>query len=378
MAVDDGAGADDFVYGAGRIGVEDADGSTATFSYNPFGSALATAATADWARSASYSPFGQQQNASWADPLAHTPAFGYRSELTLDNTIHLRARTYEPAEGRFTTRDPLDGVAGTTVFTSPYAYANNDPLTFADPLGLSVTDEAMEECAVEAFVHELSFDSDPQFADECIAELLIRQKEEQLNADHTQLVLEQAAALIQAYTETGEVLLSIATGECGPAVVDAVEGTGSTGSAVSGCAKEAAIELAFNGFALAGDLSWVLRHSDEVGDVAEDALPALRQAYFDDFAELSDQVAAWYRAGADPELIAREAWANRRALGMKYKDLTPTDYLEEVVFPRNLERYGDKWGPTWEYTVDHYDSNWEVIIEKSLTPGGFDLGIGPR
>ncbi|KAA0232073.1 MAG: RHS repeat-associated core domain-containing protein [Actinobacteria bacterium] len=151
MAVDDGAGADDFVYGAGRIGVEDADGSTATFSYDPFGSALATAATDEWARSASYGPFGQQQNASWADPLAHTPAFGYRGELTLDNTIHLRARTYEPAEGRFTTRDPLDGLAGTTVFTSPYAYANNDPLSFVDSLGLSVDDCSLTETALENF-----------------------------------------------------------------------------------------------------------------------------------------------------------------------------------------------------------------------------------
>ncbi|KAA0232112.1 MAG: hypothetical protein EDR02_18640 [Actinobacteria bacterium] len=140
LSVDDGGGADSFVYGANRIGVDRADETTALFSYDIFGSAIRNPATAEMVRADSYSPYGAHANSAFNDPLAHTPAFGYRGELTLDNTIHLRARTYVPAEGLFTTRDPLDGVAGTPTVTSPYHYTANDPIDFIDPTGKRPSD----------------------------------------------------------------------------------------------------------------------------------------------------------------------------------------------------------------------------------------------
>ncbi|MBV6510279.1 MAG: hypothetical protein JJLCMIEE_03418 [Acidimicrobiales bacterium] len=135
LTVDDGAGADAFVYGANRIGIDRAEGSNGAFSYDPFGSALRNPATADVVRADAYSPYGQQANSAFNDPLAHTPAFGYRGELMIDTTVHLRARTYAPAEGVFTTRDPLDGAAGTPTVTSPYHYTANDPINKVDPTG---------------------------------------------------------------------------------------------------------------------------------------------------------------------------------------------------------------------------------------------------
>jgi hypothetical protein len=47
--------------------------------------------------------------------------------------IDLRARTYDARDGRFTSRDPVSPVPGST--GSPYVYAGNDPLNSADPLG---------------------------------------------------------------------------------------------------------------------------------------------------------------------------------------------------------------------------------------------------
>jgi len=102
-------------------------------------------------------------------------------------------------------------------------------------------------------------------------------------------------------------------------------------------------------------------------------VPPLRQSYLDDFSKLGDEVAAWRRAGADPEFIAREALANRRALGMKYKELTP-EPLRSQIRDRNLARYGDEWGPTIDF-FRRQGKTWEEIIESSLRPGGKDLGF---
>lgn len=45
------------------------------------------------------------------------------------------ARDYATGIGRFTTKDPLDGVAGEVAVANPYPYAANDPLNQMDPLG---------------------------------------------------------------------------------------------------------------------------------------------------------------------------------------------------------------------------------------------------
>jgi RHS repeat-associated protein len=45
--------------------------------------------------------------------------------------LYLRARYYDPATGQFLTRDPLEALTG-----QPYAYAADNPLNGADPLGL--------------------------------------------------------------------------------------------------------------------------------------------------------------------------------------------------------------------------------------------------
>lgn len=125
----------------------------------------------------------------------------------------------------------------------------------------------------------------------------------------------------------------------------------------------------------AGHVSRARRVSSgsEVRGVAPRGVPPLRQSYLDDFSKLGDEVAAWRRAGASPEFIAREANANRRALGMKYKDLTP-EPLRSQIRERNLGRYGDEWGPTIDF-LRREGKTWEEIIESSLRPGGKDLGF---
>lgn len=88
---------------------------------------------------AGYDPFGAPIGA---------PAgsyFGYRGELTttVGNSsplIRLRARDYDPVMGGFTTRDPLDGIAGSPDIANPYTYVHNDPLDSIDPTGKQCSD----------------------------------------------------------------------------------------------------------------------------------------------------------------------------------------------------------------------------------------------
>ena len=86
-----------------------------------------------------YSPFGESLNGNPAS--GHLPSqHNYRSERYLDKTLYLRARNYDPTTGTFLTRDPLDGVNGSTTVANPYAYGYNDPLNKTDPTGLRATD----------------------------------------------------------------------------------------------------------------------------------------------------------------------------------------------------------------------------------------------
>lgn len=81
----------------------------------------------------SYSPFGEQ--------IGGTAFTGYRGELQTSTTINLRARYYDPRTGTLLTRDPLDGVNGTSTVANAYHYADNDPLNKTDPLGLRPDDD---------------------------------------------------------------------------------------------------------------------------------------------------------------------------------------------------------------------------------------------
>lgn len=62
-----------------------------------------------------------------------TTPLGYDAQYTSTDTglIYLRARVYDPATAQFLTVDPV-----VPITRAPYGYANDNPLTYADPLGL--------------------------------------------------------------------------------------------------------------------------------------------------------------------------------------------------------------------------------------------------
>lgn len=78
-------------------------------------------------------------------------------------------------------------------------------------------------------------------------------------------------------------------------------------------------------------------------------------------------------AGAGIEQIARALHAERRAIGERFKALTPPGKLAEI-YQRNMTKYGDKLGPTVDW-LRNQGKSWDQIIESAGRTGGKDLGF---
>ncbi|MGK2958445.1 MAG: DUF6531 domain-containing protein [Acidimicrobiales bacterium] len=130
-------------YGYGRALAQQSS-KTTVFAQDAYGSTIAKDGNDSFAIARSFDSWGNP-NPSSDDEDGIKLGFGYRGELHLGDDIHLRARTYAPQTGRFTTQDPLNGVDGEVMVANPYPYAANDPLNLVDPLGLSpVSDDDLQ------------------------------------------------------------------------------------------------------------------------------------------------------------------------------------------------------------------------------------------
>ena len=73
----------------------------------------------------------------------NTNAFRYCGEYydKETGTIYLRARYYNPSNGRFTQRDSFAGKQGDPLSLNLYTYCHNNPIRYIDPSGHSVWDK---------------------------------------------------------------------------------------------------------------------------------------------------------------------------------------------------------------------------------------------
>jgi hypothetical protein len=123
-----------------------------------------------------------------------------------------------------------------------------------------------------------------------------------------------------------------------------------------------------------GALGFVPAAPELVGaGLAARSVPALRQAYVAEVAELRAAGESLKAAGADAQQLARVLHAERRAIGEEYKALTPVDKLTEI-YQRNITTYGDKLGPTIDW-LRNQGKSWEQITESAGRTGGKDLGF---
>ena len=82
----------------------------------------------------SYDAFGRVLKEEGA--IRQTLRFTGRPFDPLTGLYDLRARFYDPKNGRFISRDPLSGEIDDPMTLSPYLYVRNNPLSYPDPFGL--------------------------------------------------------------------------------------------------------------------------------------------------------------------------------------------------------------------------------------------------
>jgi hypothetical protein len=79
------------------------------------------------------------------------------------------------------------------------------------------------------------------------------------------------------------------------------------------------------------------------------------------------------QAGAGSEQIARALHAERNALKVQFRELSPADAVRRFE-QRNMEKYGNPPGPSIE-KLRGAGKTWEQIIEGATRAGGSDLGF---
>ena len=107
--------------------------------------------------------------------------------------------------------------------------------------------------------------------------------------------------------------------------------------------------------------------------LASKSLKTLRKQYEYAVKSIGNIIPKMRKAGMTSKEIAIKVHGLRRAIGKKFKKLTPPDQLK-IIYERNLKKYGDKLGPTIEY-LRKKGKTWEDIIESAMRIGGKDLGL---
>lgn len=132
--------------------------------------------------------------------------------------------------------------------------------------------------------------------------------------------------------------------------------------------------LAAIGSANAPALAQAAQAQEAVAQAPRSAeIVALRRQYVEEVQMLAGKAEVMRLAGSSQEQIARALHAERRDLGVKYKNLTPPKELAEI-YARNEKKYGDKLGPTVEW-LHGRGKSWEDIIASASRAGGKDLGL---
>ncbi len=133
-------GSDRLVYGLGPLYVVKADGSTSSFARDGGksvraevnGSGVVTASF----RYRAYGAIAVSNGASVPSYLGYAGQLQDPSRL-----LYMRARWYDPAVGRFTTRDPAAGSADVPATLNAFNYSALNPLLLTDPSGLAFQEE---------------------------------------------------------------------------------------------------------------------------------------------------------------------------------------------------------------------------------------------
>ncbi len=127
-------GSDNIIYGLGPLYVVKADATTVTFARDGSKNVRAEVnASGTATASFRYRAYGQLAQSTNTGPTY----LGLASQLLDPSGLYyMRARWYDPLEGRFVTRDPYSGHHDEPASLNAYAYAAANPVMLSDPTGL--------------------------------------------------------------------------------------------------------------------------------------------------------------------------------------------------------------------------------------------------
>ncbi len=126
-----------FVYGYGLLAQVNTIGQVEHYHFDPTGNSLALSNSKGEVSAAfAYSPYGESQVRATTQPLfLYSGKHGVLTD-SRNGVVHMRARAYRPAIGRFLSLDAVNGDAMSPQTVNRYAYGLGDPIGKADPRGL--------------------------------------------------------------------------------------------------------------------------------------------------------------------------------------------------------------------------------------------------
>ncbi len=130
-----------YVWGLGLAYAVDTSGSPLVYHSDGLGSVRAlTDSAGSVVQTYQYDEYGVVTSSSGSA----TQPFGYTGEQRDGETgfMYVRARYYDPASGRFVTKDPLAGTVGSPLNLHRYAYSKNNPIMLADHAGLTPQEQS--------------------------------------------------------------------------------------------------------------------------------------------------------------------------------------------------------------------------------------------
>jgi RHS repeat-associated protein len=123
-----------YTHGLGLASRVDPSNTASYYDFDAVGSAVGlTGPTGSYVNRYSYLPFGEVLSAleGVPNPFEYVGALGVQNDG--NGLSFMRARFYDPSQGRFIQPDPIGLAGGTNL----YVYVENDPVDLADPSGLT-------------------------------------------------------------------------------------------------------------------------------------------------------------------------------------------------------------------------------------------------
>lgn len=306
---------------------EDGTNGVAYVHTDGLGSPIATTSPTKTVTSRSYyEPYGASTTNGYND----APGFAGHVSDADTGLSYMQARYYDPISARFLGIDPIATNGATASNFNRYAYVSNNPYSGVDPDGREGPSGGGQEGIGVA---------EEQVIDEtlCRTEACFNQS------------LSKGIGSLQKGIGTGVNIVD-------KAMVEVVQ--------------TAPLMM----IPVVGELREIEVTAQAVGDASAVAkvVPALRQQYVDAVAKLVDSASGLRGVGATSEDIARALHAERNALKLQYRQLSPADLVKKFE-QRNIDKYGNPLGPSIDQ-LRAQGKTWDQIIESATRPGGEDLG----